>query len=91
MADIDPSVLIHIDAQGFLEVKQGPGAIVLFIDDRTMDGTVLVLPKADEVAEIMARINMRPMIHDGTDISKELLKPLMALRHGLTLVRKRTS
>lgn len=91
MTTIDQTVLIHIDAQGFLEVKQGPAAFVLFIDERTMEGKLLVVPKADEMREIEARIHMRPVIHDGSDISQDLLKPLMALRKGLTLVSERTS
>jgi len=86
----DHAVLIHIDAQGFLEVKQGPDALVLFIDERTMDGTVLVVPKADDMPDILSRIKSRPMVSDvGAD--PRLEKPLMALRRGLIHVSERTS
>lgn len=90
MTDVAKTVLVHVDKQGYLTVRQARDAIVLFVDERTMPDTVILLPAADEMREIDRTIHRRAMIGDGTDIAEHVKKTLRAFQAGLINVTERT-
>lgn len=90
MTDVAKTVLVHVDKQGYLTVRQARDAVVLFVDERTMRDSVILLPPADQMREIDQIINRRALIGDGTDIAEHTKKSLRALREGLVHVTERT-
>ena len=88
---IDNTVLVHVDRQGFLEVKQGPGAVVLFVDERTMPDTILLLPSVNQMPQIDQVMHGRAMITAGDEASQAIVKTLQAFRLGLVRVEERRS
>jgi hypothetical protein len=87
--NLDKTVLVRVDKQGFLEVFRAPDAVVLFIDERTMRDGILLLPPADQMRQIDEIMHGRPMITDGTDVATDVRKAMSALRQGLTYVTER--
>ena len=88
---IDNTVLVHVDRQGFLEVKQGAGAVVLFVDERTMPDTILLLPSVNQMPQIDQVMRGRAMITAGDEPSQAIVKTLQAYRLGLVRVEERRS
>lgn len=81
-----PVVLVSIDKNSRLHIKQTDGVLTAFVDERVDGYAVVLLPEDNESEAILAEVKDKPVVSQRTDIAGTAAAAIRQIRAGLIVV-----